>query len=92
MHTAADPVAPGKQFDVLAVRGRTPHTLDDFLDDAVFTMRWGQQDRLVAGQGRQDGDKVQFTESDVDSGDAEVRVWEITGSGHPGLFTARLAR
>lgn len=92
MHTAADPVAPGKEFEVLAVRGRTPHTLDDFLDDAIFTMRWEYQDRLVAGQGRRDGDKVRFTESDVDSGRTEVRVWEISGSEHPGLFTARAQR
>lgn len=89
MVTAPDPVASGKQFDVIAVHGRTPHALDDFLDEAVFTLQWEQQDRFVAGQGHRDGDRVRFTEKDVEHGGKDVRVWEITAAEYPGRFTAR---
>jgi len=33
MLVAPDPVPSGKEFEVLAVHGRTPHTLEDFLDE-----------------------------------------------------------
>lgn len=89
MHAAPDPVASGKQYEVLAVHGRTPHALDDFVGDAVFTLRWEQQDRLVAGQGHREGDHVRFTEKDLDHGGTDVRVWEVTATQHPGHFTAR---
>ena len=88
---APDPVPSGKEFEVLAVHGRTPHTLEDFLDEAVFTFRWEQLDRVVAGQGHRDGDKVRFTEKDVDHGGKDVRVWEITAT-KPGHFTAHTHR
>jgi len=48
-------------------------------------------DRLVAGQGHRDGDKVRFTEKDVDHGGKDVRVWEITAT-KPGHFTAHTHR
>lgn len=92
MFCALDPVPAGQEFEVLAVHGRTPHTLDDFLDDAAFTLRREQQDRLVTGQGHRDGDKVCFTEKDVDHGCRDVRVWEIAAAKHTGHFTARTHR
>lgn len=85
---APDPVPSGMPFQVVAVGGRTPRALDDFLDDAVFTFRWGQSDRLVAGQGHRGGDKVRFTEKDVEHGGKDVRVWEIAAAQQPGAFTA----
>ena len=92
MFAAPDPVPSGMQFDVLAVHGRTPRTLDDFLDDAVFTFRWGQADRLVTGRGHRDGDNVRFTEKDVDHGGKDVRVWEIAVAQQAGHFTAHTNR
>lgn len=92
MFAAPDPVPSGKDLEVIAVHGRTPHTLEDFLDDAVFTLRWEQADRLVAGLGQRDGDNVRFTEKDVAHGGKDVRVWEITAAQHPGQFTAHTHR
>lgn len=92
MLAAPDPVASGKDFEVLAVHGRTPHTLEDFLDDAILTLRWEQVDRLIARQGHRDGDTIRFTEKDVDHGGKDVRVWEIRAAQHPGHFTARTHR
>ena len=84
-----DPAPPVKELQVLAVRGRTHHTLEGFLDDAAFTSRWEQWDWLVAGRGHRDGDTVRFTDEDVDHGGKDVRVWETTASQDPGHFTAR---
>ena len=36
MHAAPDPVASGKQYEVLAVHSRIPHALDDFVPVAMF--------------------------------------------------------
>ena len=89
---APDPVASGKEFDVVAVHGRTPHVLDDFVDEVVFTVRWEDQDRLVAGCGNRDGDIVRFTEKDVNRSGKDVRVWNIETADRPGQFTARTTR
>jgi hypothetical protein len=89
MPATPDPVPSGQAFEVLAVHGRTPHTLEDFLDDAVFTFRSEQHDRPIAGRGHRDGDNVLFTEKDVNHGGEDVRVWEITAARHLGQFTAR---
>lgn len=92
MFTAPDPVASGKEFEIVAVNGRTPHVLDDFVDQAVFTLRWEEQDRLVAGLGHRDGDAVRFTEKDVIHEGKDVRVWLIGSADRRGRFTARTAR
>jgi hypothetical protein len=89
---APDPVASGKEFEVIAVHGRTPHVLDDFVDEAVFTVRWEDQDRLVAGRGNRDGDIVRFTEKDVTHSGKDVRVWNVELADRPGQFTARTTR
>ncbi len=89
---APDPVASGKKFEVVAVHGRTPHLLDDFVDEAVFTLRWEDDDRLVAGRGNRDGDIVRFTEKDVTHGGKDVRVWNIEPAHRPGQFTACTTR
>ncbi len=66
MFTAVDPVASGRHFDMTAVHGRPPHVLDDFVGEAVFTLHWQEQDRLVAGSARAVGvDIVRFTEKDL---------------------------
>ncbi len=92
MFAAPDPVASGKQFEVLAVHGRTPQVLNDFVGDAVFTLRWAEQDRLVAGSGHQVGDTVRFTEKDLADGGKDVRVWLIGPATQPGQFLAWTTR
>ena len=73
MFAAPDPVASGREFEVVAVHGRTPHVLADFVGDAVFTLHWEEQDRLVAGTGRAEGaEMVRFTEKDVAHGGKDV--------------------
>ena len=89
---APDPVASGKDFEVVAVQGRIPNVLDDFVGDAVFTLRWEGQHRLVAGCGRRDGDTVRFTEKDVAHGGKDVRVWDVGPADQLGRFTARTTR
>ena len=88
IYTAPDPVASGKQFDVLAVHGRTPRVLDDFVGDATFTVRFEAEDRLVTGCGARDADAVRFTEKDGDHGGKDVRVWSVGPAAQPGQFTA----
>jgi hypothetical protein len=93
MFAAPDPVASGRQFEVVAVHGRTPHVLADFVGDAVFTLHWENQDRLVAGSGRPEGpDTVRFTEKDVAHGGKDVRVWSIGQGVQPGQFLAWTTR
>lgn len=92
IYTAPDPVASGKQFDVLAVHGRTPHVLDDFVGDATFTVCWEAEDRLITGCGHRDAYTVRFTEKDTTHGGKDVRVWSIGPSSHAGSFTASTTR
>jgi hypothetical protein len=93
MFAAPDPVASGRQFEVVAVHGRTPRVLEDFVGDAVFTLHWEEQDRLVAGSGWAEGvDTVRFTEKDVAHGGKDVRVWSIGPAVQPGQFVAWTAR
>ena len=88
MFAAPDPVASGKDYEVVAVHGRTPQALTDFVGDTVFTVRCQDEDRLVAGLGNGDGEVVRFTEKDTEHG-KDVRVWVIGAARHPGRFTAR---
>jgi hypothetical protein len=90
--TAPDPVASGKPFDVLAVHGHAPDTLDDFVGDAVFTLHWAEEDRLIAGCGVTAGETVRFIEKDVANGGRDVRVWTIGSSEQPGQFIAWTTR
>jgi hypothetical protein len=92
IYTAPDPVASGKQFDVLAVHGRTPHVLDDFVGDVAFTIRSDADDRLVTGCGHRDADAVRFTEKDGDHGGKDVRVWSIRPAARTGQYTATTTR
>ncbi len=93
MFAAPDPVASGREFEVVAVHGRTPHVLADFVGDAVFTLHWEEQDRLVAGTGRAEGaEMVRFTEKDVAHGGKDVRVWSIGPAAQPGQFLAWTTR
>ena len=93
MFAAPDPVPSGKQFEVVAVHGRTPHVLADFVGDAVFTLHWQEQDRLVAGTGSAEGvDTVRFTEKDVARRGKDVRVWSIGPAAQAGQFVAWTTR
>ena len=89
IYSAPDPAPSGLPLAVVAVNGRTPHQLDDFVGEAVFTLHWGGSDRLVAGQGASDGSVVRFHEKDVRHGGKDVRVWLVELSGSSGLFTAQ---
>lgn len=89
IYTAPDPVPSGKQFDVLAVHGRTPRVLDDFIGDASFTVKSEAQDRVVTGCGHREMDTVRFIEKDGGHGGKDVRVWLIGPAAQPGRFTAR---
>ena len=86
---APDPVPAGRIFDVVAVHGRTPHVLEDFIGEAAFTVQCPDQDRLVTGTGSMDGSSVRFYEKDVDHSGKDVRVWLIGSSETTGLFAAR---
>ena len=90
--TAPDPVASGQRFDVLYVHGRTPHSLDDFVGDAAFTLRWDAQDRLVTGCGHRNTDTVRFTEKDGNHCGKDVRTWSIELAAQTGRFTAQTTR
>ncbi len=92
IYTAPDPVASGQQFDVLAVHGRTPRVLNDFVGNAAFTVRSEAEDRLVTGCGHREADSVRFAEKDGDHGGKDVRVWLIEPAVQPGQFTARTTR
>ena len=93
MFAAPDPVPSGKQVDVIAVDGRTAHALDDFVGDAVVTLHWQDQDRLVAGSGWAEGaESVRFIEKDVAHGGRDVRVWSICPAAQEGQFVAWTTR
>jgi hypothetical protein len=89
--TTPDPVPSGQDLAVVAVRGRTPRILQDFVGDAVFTVQWRDQDLLVAGIGTLVGSGVRFHEKDAGNGGKDVRVWSITSSTPPGLFFASIS-
>ncbi|SDP28133.1 hypothetical protein SAMN04515671_3540 [Nakamurella panacisegetis] len=89
---APDPVPAGQAFDVIAVNGRTPHELPDFVGEAAFTIQATGQDRLVTGSGSITGSVVRFHEKDVDHGGKDVRVWLISPTEPPGQFTARTSQ
>ena len=86
-----DPVPSGQKLPIVAVRGRTPHTMEDFLGEAVFTLQWREQDLLVAGLGAVADTGVRFYEKDAGNGGKDVRVWSITCSSPPGQFFASTA-
>ena len=86
-----DPVPSGQELPIVAVRGRTPHTIEDFIGEAVFTVQWREQDLLVAGLGAAAGASVRFHEKDAGNGGKDVRVWSITCSSPPGQFFASTA-
>ena len=89
---APDPVPSGHELTVVAVRGRTPHSIEDFVGDAVFTVQWREQDMSVAGLGRMDEDCVRFHEKSIEEGGKDVRVWTVTTSKTAGQFVARTSR
>lgn len=89
MFAAPDPVPSGREFDVVAVNGRTPRVLGDFVGDAVFTLHWAGQERLVTGRGSSDGTAVRFLEKDVAHGGKDVRTWMISSAEPSGSFVAR---
>src|SRR3954468_12508069 len=84
--TPADPVPSGRELAIVAVKGRTAHTLEDFVGEAVFTVQWREQDMLVAGVGARVDNGVRFHEKDAGNGGKDVRVWSITSSSQPGQF------
>ena len=86
-----DPVPSGQELPIVAVKGRTPHTIEDFLGGAVFTVQWREQDLLVAGLGAPAGAGVRFYEKDAGNGGKDVRVWYINCSTPPGQFFASTA-
>jgi hypothetical protein len=85
-YAAPDPVPSGQPLPVIAINGRVPHVLDDFVGEAVFTLQWGGSDRLIAGQGSNDGAVVRFHEKDSGHG-KDVRVW-LVRPAETGQFTA----
>ena len=89
---APTPVPSGQELAIVAVRGRTPHTLDDFVGEAVFTVQWREQDTMVAGLGAMVEGGVRFHEKDAGNGGKDVRVWSITASPPTGQFVATTAR
>ena len=93
MTTAApEPVPSGQELAIVAVKGRTPHTLDDFVGEAVFSVQWREQNTMVAGLGAMVGSCVRFHEKDAGNGGKDVRVWSITSSPRTGQFFATTAR
>ena len=93
MFAVPDPVPSGKPVDVIAVDGRTAHALADFVGEAVVTLHWQEQDRLVAGDGwAVDAESVRFIEKDVAHGGRDVRVWSIGPAAQPGHFVAWTTR
>lgn len=92
MFSAADPVASGMQFALVAVNGCAPRDLDDVVGTSHFTLRCAQRDRLVDGCGYRDCDAGRFTKKDVSHGGTDVRVGAIDFSHESGRFTARTTR
>ncbi|WP_188943866.1 hypothetical protein [Nakamurella endophytica] len=69
------------------MRGNTPHSLADFVDDVHFTVDLGAGMTAVAGVGAPDGTAVRVRQKDDNTKD--VRVWLVRLDPR-GVFTAEL--
>jgi hypothetical protein len=87
--TAADPIASGLPYDVVAVGGEPPARLDQFVGDSSFVIARNGRRSRVCGVGRPNEPGVHFQEKDVDHDGKDVRTWQIS-QGDTGFCAAPL--
>ena len=73
-------VPSGMSVPVLAVDGRTPDSLPDFIGDVSFLVDLDPP-HLVQGCGTLRGTAVRFHEKDMSNGGKDVRVWNVRAQG-----------
>jgi hypothetical protein len=76
-----DPITSGVPYDVTAVRGELPATLEQFVGELTFTIAKDGEESLVCGVGRASESGVRFQEKDMDHDGKDVRTWQISRSG-----------
>lgn len=90
-HSGADVVASGVPYNVTAVNGRAPGSLEDFGTDIVeMVVSRGDQRLTIRGTGRRVDDRIAVVhEKTYDGTGKDVRTWEITGESDGFAATER---
>ena len=84
---AADPVASGRPYDIVAIGAGAPRNLEQFAGESRFTIDGDGGESTICGYGAAGDDgEVKFHEKDLATG-KDVRTWHIHRSTE-GLFTA----
>jgi len=73
-------VPSGMSVPVLAVEGRTPDSLEEFVGDVSFLVDLDPP-HLVRGCGTVRGSTVRFHEKDLDNSGKDIRVWVVRTQG-----------
>jgi len=73
-------VPSGMSVPVLAVEGRTPDSLEEFIGDVSFLVDLDPP-YLVRGRGSAHGSTVRFHEKDLDNSGKDIRVWVVRTQG-----------
>jgi len=81
-------VPSGMSVPVLAVEGRIPSSLADFVGETSFLVDLDPP-HLVHGAGSLEDEVVSFHEKDLDNNGKDIRVWEVRIEGS--RFTAQHA-
>jgi hypothetical protein len=88
--TAVRPVVSARPFAVLAVEGRPPTDLSDFVGHRSMELDLDGDRYPVCGEGRLHGDAVRLFEKDHDGEGKDVRVWTVAGDRSAGFTAAHL--
>jgi hypothetical protein len=86
-----DPVPSGRPYDVVAVDGGNPSSLDQFIGETVFTISQNDREWRICGLGGMHGAAVRFHEKDVNHDGKDVRVWHIETADEGFTATATAA-